>query len=98
MMPKQASLFRSGVPLDSPLKGHLQLEMPNYAWLSQELMILFHFVVLCPSTTTRLATTHAMAESSQLPVTWSATNNIASSLLGCITEIIRHRHVLRCAV
>ena len=46
-MPEQASLFRSGVPLNSPLEGHLLWDLAsNHAWLSQELSILFYFTEL----------------------------------------------------
>ena len=37
-MPEQASLVRSGVPLDTPVEGHLLWDL---AWLSQESYILF---------------------------------------------------------
>ena len=42
LMPEQASLFRSGVPLDWPFRGPFAAEpCRNHAWLSQELSILF---------------------------------------------------------
>ena len=39
-MPEQASLFRSGVPLDSPRGPFAMGSCLDHAWLSQELSIL----------------------------------------------------------